>query len=109
MAGRSHPPGGSKPDARHLEPRRADREPPTRWNTASAAHDGFYRWFLGRGKPLCDDSGGVLNWFGTCTDIEDLKQAQVALQESQERFRLLAESLPLIVWTATAQWAKSTI
>ena len=62
--------------------------------------DGTYRWFLGRGRPWRDDAGEVQIWFGTCTDIEDLKQIQVALHESQERFSVLAESLPLIVWTA---------
>ena len=36
--------------------------------------DGTYRWFLFRAEPLRDDSGNILNWYGTDTDIEDLKQ-----------------------------------
>jgi PAS domain S-box-containing protein len=53
-------------------------------------HDGVYRWFIGRNVPLRQD-GTVLGWFGTATDIDDLKQAQTALHETQERFRLLVE------------------
>ncbi len=33
--------------------------------------DGEYRWFLLRAVPLFDDSGNVLSWMGTCTDIHD--------------------------------------
>ena len=38
-------------------------------------HDGAYRWMLGRAVPLRDELGEVVKWFGTCTDIEDLKAA----------------------------------
>ena len=40
------------------------------------AADGSYRWFLIKGIPLRDDEGAIVEWFGTCTDIDDLKQAQ---------------------------------
>jgi two-component system CheB/CheR fusion protein len=53
-------------------------------------HDGTYRWFIGRNVPL-RHNGEVLSWFGTATDIDDLKRAQAALQETQERFRLLVD------------------
>ena len=44
------------------------------------AADGSYRWFLMRGVPLRDPSGGIVKWFGTCTDIDDLKRAERALR-----------------------------
>jgi len=38
--------------------------------------DGQYRWHLNRALPLKDVDGRILNWFGTCTDIQDQKAAQ---------------------------------
>jgi PAS domain S-box-containing protein len=38
-------------------------------------HDGVYRWHLSRALPVRDSSGKVVKWFGTCTDIEDQRQA----------------------------------
>ena len=38
--------------------------------------DGVYRWWLVRGAPLLDTTGKIIKWFGTCTDIDDLKQAE---------------------------------
>ena len=45
--------------------------------------DGAYRWWLIRGAPLRDESGRILKWFGTCTDIEGLKQSEQELQQSR--------------------------
>lgn len=54
------------------------------------AADGTYRWFLMRGEPLRDTAGaGVEKWFGTCTDIEDIKQAENALRTSQASWQRL--------------------
>lgn len=46
---------------------------------------GQYRWVLGRAQPVRDEAGRITRWFGTCTDIHDLKQAQDELRESRER------------------------
>lgn len=39
-------------------------------------HDGLYRWTLGRATAVRDDEGEIVRWFGTCTDIDDLKQIE---------------------------------
>ena len=39
-------------------------------------HDGVYHWMLGRALPLRNDEGRIVKWFGTCTDIDELKTAQ---------------------------------
>jgi PAS domain S-box-containing protein len=53
-------------------------------------HDGTYRWFLGRNVPL-RKNGQVVSWFGTATDIHELKTAEAKLHETEEKFRLLVE------------------
>ncbi len=45
--------------------------------------DGQYRWFLARGVPLRDSAGGIVRWYGTNTDIQDLKEAEDRLRESR--------------------------
>ncbi|WP_374443008.1 putative phosphothreonine lyase domain-containg protein [Epilithonimonas sp.] len=35
-----------------------------------------YRWFLGRAIPVKDADNEVIQWIGTCTDINDFKQFQ---------------------------------
>ena len=52
-------------------------------------HDGAFRWFLCRAHPLRDESGEVLWWFGTATDIDALKKTEERLrQDESERERL---------------------
>lgn len=41
-------------------------------------HDGVYRWTLGRAMPIRDESGQIVRWFGSCTDIDDLKRMDQA-------------------------------
>jgi PAS domain S-box-containing protein len=38
-----------------------------------------YRWHLGRALPMRDETGRVVKWFGTCTDIHDFKKAQTEI------------------------------
>ncbi len=47
--------------------------------------DGEYRWFLSRAFPLCDESGRVVSWFGTNTDITAQRDAEQALREADRR------------------------
>lgn len=60
--------------------------------------DGAWRWVLGRALPLRDRAGRIRRWFGTLTDIEDLKRTEAALNASEARFRSLVEATAAIVW-----------
>ena len=42
--------------------------------------DGEYKWWLIRGVPVLDADGVVLKWFGTCTDIDEIKNGEERLQ-----------------------------
>ena len=53
--------------------------------------DGAYRWFKTRAVPLRDADNQIARWFGSNTDIEDLKLAESAVRESEELFRVTFE------------------
>jgi signal transduction histidine kinase len=38
--------------------------------------DGSHRWHLSRGVPMLDEKGQLIRWFGTATDIHELKQVE---------------------------------
>jgi PAS domain S-box-containing protein len=46
--------------------------------------DGAYRRFLLRAVPLRDKLGKISKWYGTSTDVEDLKRAEDELRQAQE-------------------------
>jgi PAS domain S-box-containing protein len=54
-------------------------------------------------QPLRDEAGNVSGIFVQGHDVTQLKRAQDAARESEDRFRTLAQSMPDHVWTATAQ------
>nr|WP_314447354.1 PAS domain S-box protein [uncultured Sphingomonas sp.] len=60
---------------------------------------GDYRWFLVRGDPQADiDTGEIIRWFGTSTDIHDRKMIEAALSESEEQLRLATENAEVGFW-----------
>jgi PAS domain S-box-containing protein len=60
--------------------------------------DGIYRWFLFRMQPLRDEDRKIRMWYGSATDIEDRKRTEVALRESEQRFRDYAETASDWLW-----------
>ena len=59
---------------------------------------GQYRWHLGRGLPVRDDSRKVVRWIGTSTDIDDLKRAEEALRQSESRLTLALDAAEMGIW-----------
>ena len=45
--------------------------------------DGRYRWFLSRALPIRDERGVIVRWFGTNTDITELREAEEALRRAE--------------------------
>ena len=54
-------------------------------------------------SPVKDESGNLTHYIGVQADITERKQAQEALQESEEKFRQLAENLEEVFWMVDAQ------
>jgi PAS domain S-box-containing protein len=68
--------------------------------------DGILRPFLTRINPAFDARGEVANWYGVNTDISLQREAEDAVEKSEARFRVLADSMPLLVWSADADGAR---
>jgi PAS domain S-box-containing protein len=60
---------------------------------------GGYRWFLSRVEPLRASDGSLLLWVGVNLDIEDIKCAEQALQETEYKLRQITETVPGLVWS----------
>ena len=52
--------------------------------------DGQYRWFLTRALPLRDELGNIVKWYGTATDIEDRKRAEMLLAGEKRLLEMIA-------------------
>jgi PAS domain S-box-containing protein len=72
------------------------------------AADGTFRWFLTQVNPVRDSIGRVIRWFGTNTDVDEVKRAQDALKAAQDELRKHADRLEEQVEQRTAQ-LKETI
>ncbi len=62
--------------------------------------DGSFRWHLSRANPAFDSLGGISRWYGTATDIHDLRLAEERLRESEQRQRIAvyAAGLGVFEW-----------
>jgi len=48
-------------------------------------HDGVFKWMLARARPLRDDKGNILKWYGTNTDIHDLVIARLEAATNKDQ------------------------
>jgi two-component system CheB/CheR fusion protein len=62
--------------------------------------DGKYRWYLGQGVAMRNSAGKIIQWFGTCTDIEASKVEVDLLKESGDGLRTIIETIPQYIWRA---------
>ncbi len=61
--------------------------------------DGKFRAFLTRVSPLKDAAGRVAQWFGTNTDVDELKQMEESLRASQARLHSTLAAGSIGTWT----------
>src|SRR5215469_8473027 len=60
---------------------------------------GQYRWYLMQYNPLKDESGQIIRWYNTATDIDDRKRAEDSLRQSEAELRTITDAIrqPIIV------------
>ncbi len=61
--------------------------------------DGSWRFHLARALPLRVEDGSVAQWFGTCTDIEDQRQADAKLHQQWQTFDTALSHTPDFTYT----------
>lgn len=65
--------------------------------------NGEFRWFLTRAEPIKSDEGEIAGWFGSNTDITELRSAQDGLRRAEERLRRTLEASPIGVVLGTGE------
>ncbi len=63
-----------------------------------SAGDGRYKWFRARAAPRRDEQGRIVRWYGLLEDVHQQRLAIEALRESEALFRLIADSVPVMMW-----------
>jgi PAS domain S-box-containing protein len=59
---------------------------------------GEVRWIASRGQGWHDEDGNLLRVLGINMDVTDRKRAEADVRESERRFRVLADSAPVLIW-----------
>jgi PAS domain S-box-containing protein len=60
---------------------------------------GEYRWFLARAEAYRDpESGQIVMWFGTSTDVHDRKLAEAALSEREQQLQMAIDAADIGEW-----------
>jgi PAS domain S-box-containing protein len=57
-----------------------------------------WRWIRAVSQPRFDERGKHVGFIGVAHDITAAKQAEMELRASEERFRLMAENAPVMIW-----------
>lgn len=59
--------------------------------------EGAYRWFLSRAVPIRNPEGAIVRWFGTHTDVTELRQTEETLRRREEQLRIITDSVPSLI------------
>jgi PAS domain S-box-containing protein len=60
--------------------------------------DGAYRWVDGRGEPVRNQSGKIVQWYVISIDIDDEMRAQEALHARERELSQLVDMVPSLLW-----------
>lgn len=64
--------------------------------------DGRVRWIRSLGRTECDETGAPFRQVGIVQDITEQREAELAVQASENKFRTLVDAMPDLVWLRDA-------
>ncbi len=73
---------------------------PIRYEYRVKHKDGHWLHWLSKGQPVLGETGKITRWIGVCIDVTAERKAQEALRRSEERYRLLSENIPVVVYSS---------
>lgn len=65
--------------------------------------DGTYCWFRAVARPRRTATGEIIAWYGSLEDIHKQVNAELALRESEERYRLASRATNDVIWDWSAE------
>jgi PAS domain S-box-containing protein len=65
--------------------------------------NGDWRWIKAVSQPRFNERGQHVGFIGVAHDITAAKEAEIELRVSEERFRLMVEKAPVMIWMSNAQ------
>lgn len=60
---------------------------------------GQYVWYLAQATPARNARGEIVSWYGTATEINDLKKVENDLRHERDRFSAIAAASPGVIFT----------
>ncbi|MCC8938988.1 PAS domain-containing protein [Bradyrhizobium sp. Arg68] len=62
--------------------------------------DGVHRWMSSHAEPMRDQDGGIVQWYGTCVDIDDQVRLYRDIEEREAKIRRLVDSdiIGIVIW-----------
>ncbi|WP_205479241.1 PAS domain-containing sensor histidine kinase [Sphingomonas arenae] len=92
----THPDDRAEAERVFLEANR--RGEPFRIEYRLRRHDGKYRWSIDAAAPRFAPTGEFLGYIGSVIDIDERREMEDALRDSEERFRNMADNTPVMLW-----------
>ncbi|MES2680955.1 MAG: PAS domain S-box protein [Bacteroidota bacterium] len=70
------------------------------YETRIIREDGAVRWLEAKGKVFYNETNKPVKLIGTCRDITDEKLSKQKIEESERRFKTVADTAPVLIWMA---------
>lgn len=58
---------------------------------------GEFRWFLTRAMPIFNENQKIIRWFGTNTDVTELRNLQQQLENERELLQTIIDTIPIMI------------